>query len=523
MSEMGISFETCRPVEDHARAVMNWRNDPHTLSVSYHREPKTWETFWPEFRDTYFRHANTPACVFALEKGRRVGFVRFLPVSHPLGLKGRAVDISINLAPDCRGRGLGARVLSAVQDHLRRQGVDSIYAEVRQDNAASARVFAAAGFEPLGKAEKHVKDTGETCAILRFAAELTPANWRRGGVYVIAEAGSNWRMGSPARDMAMAKTLINVAVDGGADAVKFQTYRPETVYAQNAGQSDYLAKSGIKEDISEIFHDLSMPYEMVPELADYCRGHGIDFLSTGFSVTDFEAIDPHVGIHKIASYEISHTHLLKMAAAAGKPLILSTGASTEEDISWAVDAFHAKGGRDLCLLQCTAKYPAPLSSLNIGAIAWLQRRFGVAAGLSDHSREPVLAPVLAVAMGARVIEKHFTLDNRLPGADHSFAIEPAELKQMVTAIRQAEQAMGDGIKKVMDDELELASYARRGLQASRGIQPGDLFKEGDNFDILRPGQNTLGAHPRHSDAIAGRKAVRVIKAGDGIQLDDATD
>jgi N-acetylneuraminate synthase len=432
------------------------------------------------------------------------------------------VDISINLDPDCRGRGLGAQVLSAVQDHVRRQGVDSLYAEVREGNPASARVFANAGFEALDKAEKHVEDTGETCAILRFAAELTPANWRRGGVYVIAEAGSNWRMGSPERDMAMARALIDVAVDAGADAVKFQTYRPETVYAENAGQSDYLAQSGIKQDIGEIFRDLSMPYEMVPALAEYCREREIDFMSTGFSADDFGAIDPHVGIHKIASYEISHPHLLAMAAATGKPLILSTGASTEEDIAWAVETFRAKGGRDLCLLQCTAKYPAPLNSLNIGAIPWLQRRFGVAAGLSDHSREPALAPVLAVALGARVVEKHYTLDNRLPGADHSFAIEPAELKEMIGAIRQAEQAVGDGIKKVMDDEKELASYARRGLQATRHIKAGEVFREGDNFDVLRPGQNALGVHPRHTGEIAGRKAVRAIRAGAGIRLDDAT-
>ena len=342
-------------------------------------------------------------------------------------------------------------------------------------------------------------------------------------VHVIAEAGSNWRMGAPKRDLAMAKALIDVAIEAGADAVKFQTYRPETVYVANAGQSAYLSDAGIKDDIRDIFADLAMPYEMVPELAAYCRRGGIAFMSSPFSPDDFAAIDPHVGAHKIASYEISHLRLIECAARSGKPLVLSTGASVEDDIAWAVDTFRANGGKDICLLQCTAKYPAPVSSLNLLTIPWLQRRFGVAAGLSDHSRAPTLAPVMAVALGARVIEKHYTLDNRLPGPDHSFALLPDELKRLVSEVRMAEQALGDGVKRVQAAEEELAAYARRGLQATRAIAPGETLRENENFAILRPGQQTLGAHPRHLARFAGRKARRAIKAGEGLRLDDAAD
>jgi len=148
--------------------------------------------------------------------------------------------------------------------------------------------------------------------------------------YVIAEAGSNWRMGAPKRDLAMAHALIDVAKDAGCDAVKFQTYKSHTVYAANAGESDYLAESGIKESINDIFDDLSMPYEMIEKLAAYAKRRGIDFMSTPFSKEDADAVDPFVDLHKIASYEISHTQLQAHLAKKGKPIVFSTGASTYE-------------------------------------------------------------------------------------------------------------------------------------------------------------------------------------------------
>ena len=266
-----------------------------------------------------------------------------------------------------------------------------------------------------------------------------------------------------------------------------------------------------------------MPYEMLPVLAEYCRKVGVEFLSTPFSPADFVAIDPLVPLHKIASYEISHVHLIRAAARSGKPLILSTGASTEADIAWAVDTFHAEGGTNLCLMQCTAKYPAPMNSVNLRAIPWLRHRFRVSAGLSDHTREPFAAPVAAVAMGACVIEKHFTLHNRLPGADHGFALTPNELAAMVREVRLAEAALGSGAKDVQAVEEELAAYARRGLQATQDIAAGETLTEGGNFAILRPGKQKLGTHPCNLAKIAGHRASRRIGMGEGISPDDVAD
>jgi sialic acid synthase SpsE/RimJ/RimL family protein N-acetyltransferase len=520
MPQKTVSFERCELVPDHARLVMAWRNDPVTLAMSYHREPKVWETFWHEYRMSCVSDQVRP--VFILENGERAGFIRFRRVPHPDNLPGLTVDISINIAPAKRGEGLGQLALSAVRTYVAEDhGVDTLYAEVRKENRASRRAFQGAGFTELEPATKHIPDTGENCQIDRFVAELNSVFWHRRGIYIIAEAGSNWRVGTADRDRAMARALIDVAAEAGADAVKFQVYRPETVYVENAGPSDYLAEAGIKKDIREILSDLAMPYEMIADLAGYCHEKKIDFLSTGFSPEDFAAIDPFVPIHKIASYEISHPDLITLAARSGKPLVLSTGASVEEDIAWAVETFHALGGKDLCLMQCTADYPAPISGLNLRTIPWLRHRFGVATGLSDHSREPALGPVVAVALGARVIEKHYTLDNRLPGPDHSFALLPHELKEMVHQVREAENSLGDGVKRILPEEEELSTFARRGLQATREIQPGEILREGVNYAILRPGKQALGLHPRFRERLEGRASMRRIPLGDGLRLADA--
>lgn len=339
-------------------------------------------------------------------------------------------------------------------------------------------------------------------------------------VYIIAEAGSNWRMGTPERDLEMAKRLIEAAVEAGADAVKFQTYRAEKVYAPNAGLAAYLDKNGIGQDIHAIFRDLSMPYQMIAPLHQYCCERNIDFLSTPFSPEDFEAVDPYVSMHKVASYEVSHLRLLQLAARSGKPVILSTGASEEQDVAWAIDMLLKEGCKELTLMQCTLKYPTPPDSVNLRAMVRLRDSFGLPVGLSDHSRHPVYAPVGAVALGAAIIEKHFTIDNRLPGPDHFFAITADELKEMVQAIHNMELMLGSGVKDVQDAEQEMYHFGRRRIQTMRAIEAGESLVEGHNIAILRPGHQTQGLHPRFLGQIEGKRATRAIPAGAGVQQGD---
>ena len=344
-------------------------------------------------------------------------------------------------------------------------------------------------------------------------------------VFIIAEAGVNHN-----GDIQMAKQLIDAAVEAGVDAVKFQTYKPETTYVTEAGNSNYLSEHGINENINEIFDNLAMPYEMIPRLSNYCKERGIMFMSSPFSVEDANAVDPYVEIHKVASFEINHIRLLEFLAKTKKPLIISTGASTFKEIDFAVDFLKNNDCKKIALLQCTSKYPCQPNALNLSVIPILKDRYNLPIGLSDHSLDPLLAPTLSVKLGGTIIEKHFTIDRNLPGPDHSFALMPNELKSMITAIRKKELtlnkeyqytleeklALGSGKKEILSEEVELRNFATRALQAIKNIKKGEILQEGVNFDVLRPGNRIRGIEARFLLKVNGKKAIKDIKKGDGI-------
>lgn len=349
-------------------------------------------------------------------------------------------------------------------------------------------------------------------------------------VFVIAEAGSNWKCGSFDDDLHQAKKLIDTAVDSGADAVKFQTYKPETTYVSEAGNSNYLSKNGINENINEIFDNLAMPYEMIPKLSNYCKECGIMFMSTPFSVEDAKAVDPYVEIHKVASYEINHIRLLEFLSKTQKPVIISTGACTFTEIDFAVNLLKKTNNHKISILQCTSKYPCPIKALNLSVIPKIKTRYNTPVGLSDHSLDSILAPTLSVKLGGTIIEKHFTIDRNLPGPDHSFALIPSELKSMITAIRnkdltlnkefqystEEKLALGTGEKEILPEENELRNFATRALQSIKNIKKGEILEEGVNFDVLRPGNRIRGLEARFLLKVNGKKSLNDIQKGDGI-------
>lgn len=335
-------------------------------------------------------------------------------------------------------------------------------------------------------------------------------------VFVIAEAGSNWKCGTYEEDLKRAKELISIASKCGADAVKFQTYRPETTYVHNPGTTNYLSEYGINENISKIFENLSMPYEMLPELADFCKREHIMFMSTPFSVKDASEVDPFVEIHKVASFEINHVRLLEFLASKKKPILISTGASTYNEIDFAVNLIKSKSNSKMTLLQCTSKYPCSIEALNLEVIPKIKSRYNLPVGLSDHSMDPIIGPLIAVALGATVIEKHFTLDRSLPGPDHPFALIPTELEFMIRSIRSAEKAKGTGRKEILEEELELRKFATRSIQAIKDISKGEILLEGVNFEVLRPGNRIRGLDARFLFDVNGKRSKKEIKKGDGI-------
>ena len=318
-------------------------------------------------------------------------------------------------------------------------------------------------------------------------------------VFIIAEAGVNHN-GS----LQLAKQLIDVAVDAGVDAVKFQTWKTELLVTHSAKQATYQVKNtGIMESQFDMLKKLELSYSNFSELKKYCDNKNIMFMSTPDEIESANFLFDLQDIFKIGSGEITNLPYLRHIGQLGKTVILSTGMSTLGDIEAAIDVLEQAGTNPakLTVLHCTTEYPTPMNEVNLRAMQSINAAFGVAVGYSDHTQGIEVA-IAAVAMGASVIEKHFTLDRNLPGPDHQASLEPAELKAMVTAIRNIEVAMGDGIKRLTPSEAKNKAVARKSLVASREIKAGEVFTD-ENLTVKRPG---TGVSPMCWNEILGKKA-----------------
>lgn len=329
--------------------------------------------------------------------------------------------------------------------------------------------------------------------------------------FIIAEAGSNHN-----QDLNTAKKMIDVASDAKADVVKFQTFIPSKIYVQDAGFADYL---GQDKSIQEIFKEISMPREWILELSNHCKLKNILFMSSAFDEESCDQIDPFVEAHKIASYECTHLPLVKHIASKGKPVIMSCAMATLDEIQEALETIASTGNKNVILMHCIAKYPHPINFSNLLVIDTLREAFNIPVGLSDHTREPTLNPIIVVARGGNIIEKHFTLSNEMQGPDQKFSIEPNELNDLVKSVRLTEGALGSPIKKLLPIEEELYAFARRHIHAIKAIKKGEIFTN-QNIDILRSGKMKHGLEPKYFDEVIGKQAARDIKTSEGIEGED---
>ncbi len=324
--------------------------------------------------------------------------------------------------------------------------------------------------------------------------------------YIVAEIGANHN-----RDLKIAKTLIDKAAEAGVDAVKFQTYKAENLYSKHAPKFS-------KDDINpfDLIKANELPREWHRELFAYAASKKVHFLSSPF---DYDAVDDLdvVGVpaFKVASFELIDLELLKHIAQKKKTILLSVGLATLGEIEEALHAIRSQGNNDIILLHCASLYPAPVEIVNINAIQTLSKAFQIPIGFSDHTLGIHIA-IAAVAMGACVIEKHFTLDRTMKGPDHSFAIEPDELKQLVKNIRDVEKAMGSGVKVRSKAEQEMYEKGRRSIIAAQDIKQGTKIKR-DWLIVKRPG---YGIKPKYIETILGRTAKRDIKKDEWITWDD---
>lgn len=331
---------------------------------------------------------------------------------------------------------------------------------------------------------------------------------------IIAEAGVNHN-GS----LDLAKQLVDKAVEADVDYIKFQTFKASKLVTKVAKQAEYQQKNIGKGGDSQ--YQMLKKLELSPAdydvLITYCAEKGIKFFSTAFDFDSIEYLHSlNLGLWKIPSGEVTNYPFLKRVAAYNEKTILSTGMCDMEDVRAAVEALYRNGlsKENLILLHCNTEYPTPFEDVNLKAMDALRKEFGIAVGYSDHTRG-IEVPIAAVALGATVIEKHFTLDRNMEGPDHKASLEPDELKAMVSAIRNIEKAVGgDGTKHISDSERKNIVVARKSIVAARDISIGELLTE-DNLTVKRPG---TGISPMRWEEVVGTKAIRDFQEDELIEL-----
>ncbi len=329
-------------------------------------------------------------------------------------------------------------------------------------------------------------------------------------VYVIAEAGVNHN-GS----LKLAKQLVNAAKEAGADCIKFQTFISKNIVSKNAAKAEYQKKQiNTEESQYDMLKNLELSFDEFFELSEYCKLNDIEFLSTAFDLDSIDFLNK-IGMKrwKIPSGEITNLPYLIKIAKLGSPIILSTGMSTMEDIHNAVAILTNGGAGEITILHCTTEYPAPYKDVNLKAMKTIQQEFNIKIGYSDHTKG-IEVPIAAVALGATVIEKHFTLNKDMEGPDHKASLEPEELRNMVNSIRNIEVALGNGIKQPAESEKKNIIIARKSIVASRHILKGEIFTE-DNITVKRPGN---GINPMQWFEVLGKEAIKDFKEDELIEI-----
>lgn len=320
-------------------------------------------------------------------------------------------------------------------------------------------------------------------------------------VFIIAEAGVNHN-----GNLLLAKRLIDAAIDAGVDAVKFQTWKTELIVTKSAQQATYqMENTGIEESQFDMLKKLELTYADFRELKRYCDEKEITFMSTPDEIESATFLSDLQEIFKIGSGEMTNLPYLRHVGQLGKELILSTGMANLAEVEDALNVLMQAGTpKDkITVLHATTEYPCPIDEVNLYAMQTISRAFGVKVGYSDHT-EGIEVPIAAVALGAVIIEKHFTLDRTMEGPDHKASIEPHELKALTCAIRKIEQALGTGIKKPSISEARNIPIVRKSIVASRQINTGEIFSP-DNLTIKRPGN---GITPMQWDQLMGQVAQR---------------
>ena len=463
--------------------IFELSNDPVVRANSIHIEEIKWDDHVKWFNKK-INVLQEPFYIVEDENKNLIAQVRFNNTDEPI--------ISISITKSFRGKGLAAEIIKLAS---KKSNYNKIFAYIKKGNIPSLKSFEKAEYKIISEDENFIKMLYKS------------------PVYIIAEMSANH-----CGDFELAKKIIKTAKEIGADAVKVQTYTADTITI-NSQNPEFLIKDEDNlwkgENLYNLYQKAYTPWEWQGKLKEYADEIGIDFFSTPFDYTAVDFLESiNVPMYKIASFEAIDYPLIKYAARLGKPMIISVGISSLEEIQGAINACKAVGNNDITILKCTSAYPAKLEDMNLNTIKDLQERFraqGVKIGLSDHSMS-IIPPITAVAMGASVIEKHFTLDRALGGADSGFSLNTEEFAAMVKAVRETEKALGQISYKVNEKNRKFA----RSLYVVKPIKKGEKFTK-ENVRSIRPAN---GLHPKYYEEVLGKTAKKDYAFATPLTLED---
>ncbi len=467
---------------DDCKRVFDLSNDPIVRANSIHSETIKWEEHCVWFQ----KHIHIPQEPFYIVEDKHKNLVAQVRFS-----KNPLPTISISITPDFRGKGLACSIIRLAS---KKSNYDEVIAYIKKENVPSLKSFQRAGYQICGEENGLIK------------------TYYKKPVYIIAEMSANH-----CGDFELAKKIIKTAKEIGADAVKVQTYTADTITINSQNkefliQDDNLWKG---ENLYHLYQKAYTPWEWQGKLKEYADEIGIDFFSTPFDYTAVDFLESiHVPMYKIASFEAFDYPLIKYAARLGKPMIISVGISSFEEIQEAIAACKSVGNDNITILKCTSAYPAKPEDMNLNTIKDLQEKFGpqgIKIGLSDHSMS-IVPPITAVALGAKVIEKHFTLDRALGGADSGFSLNVEEFSAMVKAVRETEKVLGNVSYQVDEKNRKFA----RSLYVVKPIKKGEKFTK-ENVRSIRPAN---GLHPKYYEAILGKTAKKDYDFATPLKLED---
>ncbi len=420
----------------------------------------------------------------------------------------KKIELSYAISQKISGKGYGTQVVAEAIKYIKSYFNNaSIVAYVATINKASLSVLEKNNFKVTGNSYKtKFKQIEEDIEMIEYT-------YMEDRCFIIAEAGVNHN-----GDIRLAKKLIDVAVEAGADAVKFQTWKTELLVTTEAKQAEYQTENtGIEESQFDMLKKLELSYDEFRELKKYCDNKNIIFLSTPDESTSADFLMELQNIFKIGSGELTNIPFLKYIGALGTEIILSTGMGTIEEIDTALHTLISTGipKKDITVLHATTMYPTPMNEVNLKAMQTISNKFDIKVGYSDHTMG-IEVPIAAVALGARIIEKHFTLSREMEGPDHKASLEPLELKEMVNAIRNIEMALGNGEKRPQKSEEKNKKIVRKSIVARKKISKGEVFSS-ENIETKRVG---YGISSIMWDSVIGKVSKYNFELDEMIRLED---